>query len=260
METGDHRPATEIDLEEEIEPILRIDLTEEIIRRIKTLIARGKINQGSRLPPERDLARILGVGRPALRQALKALSTLGIIESHVGRGTFVRQSLSGVLTSPLDFVVLLNSVTLRELFEVRKAVEVELAALAAERATEEDLARIQSILANQKQNLENTANFVNEDLNFHSAVAAAAHNVLFIAILESLSSLMLQSRRKLALNERDLSKSFHDHEKVVREILKRNATGARSAMYQHLDRVYHYWEETQQKADRKNRVPALTTG
>ena len=206
-------PPSDGDFGEEFEPILRIDLTEEIISRIKALMARGKIKQGSKLPPERELSRLLGVGRPALRQALESLSTLGIIESRVGQGTFVSQSTSGLLTAPLDFMVLLNAVTLRELFEVRKAVEVELAALAAERATKEDLSLIELILANQKANLEHTGAFLREDLNFHSSIAAAAHNVLFTAILESLSSLMIQSRRKLALNEKDLSNSFHDPSK-----------------------------------------------
>ena len=79
----------------EFEPILRLDLTEEIINRIKVMMGRGKLKRGSKLPPERQFARLLGVGRPALRQALKALSTLGIIESRVGQGTFINQSTSG---------------------------------------------------------------------------------------------------------------------------------------------------------------------
>ena len=182
MATEDVLPPSESVFGEEFEPILRIDLTEEIIYRIKALMARGKIKQGSRLPPERELARLLGVGRPALRQALKALSTLGIIESRIGPGTFVSQSTSGLLTAPLDFMVLLNAVTLRDLFEVRMAIEVELAALAAERATEEDLSLIESILANQKAALDNTGAFVREDLNLHQAIPVTAHNVLFPAI------------------------------------------------------------------------------
>ena len=79
-------------MESEFPPIVKIDITEEIIGRIKALLAKGRLKAGSRLPPERDLARILGVGRPALRQALKALATMGIIDSRVGQGTFISRS------------------------------------------------------------------------------------------------------------------------------------------------------------------------
>jgi len=239
----------------EFEPILRLDLTEEIIDRIKVLMARGKLKPGSKLPPEREFARLLGVGRPALRQALKALSTMGIIDSRVGKGTFVSLSTSGLLTAPMDFMVLLHAVTLQELFEVRKVVEVELAGWAADRATDDDLLLIKSILEIQKMSLDDSETFLEEDLRFHRALSIAAHNILFTAILESLSRLMTESRRKLLLNERDLSNSFRDHQNVFREIREQNRAGAREAMFQHLDRVYHNWEATQkpkQKGVRNN--------
>ena len=234
----------------DFEPIIRMDLTQEIISRIKVMMGRGKLKPGSKLPPERKLASQLGVGRPALRQALKALSTLGIIESRVGQGTFVSQSTSGMLTAPIDFMVLLNAVTLRELFEVRKAVEVELAGLAAERATEEDRLLIESVLKSQKENLDNPEAFMKEDLRFHSVLAGAVGNVLFTAILEGLSYLMLESRRMLLENEKDVSNSYDDHQNVFREICERDRAGARAAMFQHLDRVYQNWEVTQESKQR----------
>ena len=113
------------ELSGEFQPLLRMNVTEEIIGRIKLLMARGKLKPGSKLPPERDFARILGVGRPALRQALKALATIGIIESRLGQGTFINRSTSGFLSAPMDFTFLLNAVTLPELFEVRKALVVD---------------------------------------------------------------------------------------------------------------------------------------
>src|SRR5437870_13892206 len=106
-------------MESDFAPIVKIDITEEIIGRIKALLAKGRLKAGSRLPPERDLARILGVGRPALRQALKALATMGIIDSRVGQGTFISRSTWELLAAPMDFMMLLNVVSIRELFEVR---------------------------------------------------------------------------------------------------------------------------------------------
>jgi GntR family transcriptional repressor for pyruvate dehydrogenase complex len=244
----------------EFEPILRMDLTEEIINRIKVMMGRGNLKRGSKLPPEREFARVLGVGRPALRQALKALSTLGIIESRVGQGTFINQSTSGVLTAPIDFMVLLNVVTIRELFEVRKAIEVELAGLAAERATKEDLSLIESVLESQRANLHDPEAFLNEDLRFHAALSTAVNNILFTSILESLSYLMFESRRKLLQSEKDVSNSYNDHEVLFKNICKRDKDGARAAMFKHLERVYRSWEATHEhkkKAGRKRSPEVL---
>src|SRR6266480_1134606 len=115
-----------------LEPIPRIDLTDEVVRRFKLLLEQGKIQPGSRLPPERELATILGISRPSLRHGLKALELMGTIESKRRHGTFVSESAAKVLENPLDFVILLSDITFDKVFEVRKIVEMELAALAAE--------------------------------------------------------------------------------------------------------------------------------
>src|SRR5437879_2172308 len=88
------------------EPIPRIDLTDEVVRRFKLLLEQGKIQPGSRLPPERELATILGISRPSLRHGLKALELMGTIESKRRQGTFVSKSAGKVLENPLDFVIL----------------------------------------------------------------------------------------------------------------------------------------------------------
>ena len=118
-----------------LEPIPRVDLTEEVVRRFKWLLAEGKLKPGGRLPPERELATLLGISRPSLRHGLKALELLGAIESRRRHGTFVSDSAGKVLEEPLAFLVLLNATTFEELYEVRRTVEVELAALASTRAT-----------------------------------------------------------------------------------------------------------------------------
>ena len=232
-------------LASEFPPIVRIDITEEIVGRFKSLLANGKLKPGSKLPPERELAYMLGVGRPALRQALKALATMGIIDSRVGRGTFVNASSWELLAAPMDFMMLLNAVTIKELFEVRRALEVELAGIAAERSTEEHLEQLNLNVQKQQTNLTNRDEFLKRDGEFHVIVAKASGNILFLAILDNCSRLMLESRRQLILTESDLSLSFHDHQSIYREISAGNKLGAREAMLNHLDRVYKHWEETQ---------------
>ena len=226
-------------------PILKIDVTEEIIGRVKSLLAEGKLKPGSKLPPERELAQMLNVGRPAIRQALKALAALGVIDSCVGQGTFVNESTEQLLAVPMDFMMLLDPITIRELFEVRKALEVELAGLAAERASEKDMARIEGIFKSQQENLPDAEAFWGLDLEFHRAIADSARNVLFMAILGNLSRLMVESRRELLRTEHDVSLSLEDHQRIVKAILARNRSGACEAMLRHIERVYHHWESTQ---------------
>lgn len=233
-------------------PILKIDVTEEIIGRIKSLLAEGKLKPGSKLPPERELAQMLNVGRPAIRQALKALAALGIIDSRVGQGTFVNESTEQLLAVPMDFMMLLNPITIRELFEVRKALDVELAGLAVDRATEEDIARIEVILKAQQENLTDAEAFLNLDLEFHRAIADAARNVLFMAILGNLSRLMVESRRELLRTEHDVSLSLEDHQRIFKAIVERNRSGACEAMLRHIERVYRHWESTQRDLPNEN--------
>src|SRR5579871_2601658 len=109
-----------------VEPIPRIDLTEEVVRRIKILLTNGSIKPGTKLPPERELAEMLGISRPSLRQGLKALRMMAVIDSKRRHGTFISDSAAQVLRQPLDFVMLLNAITIEELFEVRRVIEVEL--------------------------------------------------------------------------------------------------------------------------------------
>jgi GntR family transcriptional repressor for pyruvate dehydrogenase complex len=254
VHTNEHSTDSESLLSEAFEPILRVDVTAEIIDRIKTLLARGNLKPGDRLPPERELAALLGVGRPVLRQALKALATLGVLESHVGRGTYITASSDGLLAAPIEFIILMQATTLTELFEVRKTIEAELAGLAAERATNEHLAIIGSILGNQARKLTDAEGFLAEDLNFHNAIAEAARNRLFKAILDSLRRLMVEARRKLLLTGDDLSNSLADHNAIFESISKKRKRAAHNAMLRHLDRVYHLWEEAKTRSTAHSRV------
>lgn len=258
VETNEHLVSPGLALNEQFEPILRVDVTTEIIDRIKTLLARGKLKPGDRLPPERELATLLGVGRPVLRQALKALATLGVLESRVGRGTYVTASGSTLLAAPIDFIILMQATTLSELFEVRKTIEVELAALAAQRASDQDLVLMRSILENQSRSLTNSEGFLVEDLNFHSAVAEASRNRLFKVMLNSLRRLMVEAKRKLLLTGDDLSNSLADHKVILQAISNHQKQDAHDAMLRHLDRVYHLWEATQSSTTTSFGTPSAT--
>lgn len=235
------------ELGQAVEPIPKVDLTEEVIRRIKLLLVEGKIKPGSKLPPERELSEMLGISRPSLRQGLKALRMISVIESRRRHGTFVSDSTAEVLQEPLDFVMLLNAITIEELFEVRRVIEVELAGLAAVRGTNEELRAIKACISRQQADLDAPEKFLAEDIAFHMAIAAAAHNVLFGIFLESIARLLREQRRALLDTEDKLSKSYRDHVAIWEKLRVRDAVGARKMMLNHLERVYDVWHRVHRK-------------
>src|SRR5262247_1059084 len=125
-----------------ITPIDRAGITELVVQRIKDLLARGELKAGSRLPPERELAELLNISRPALRTALKALSAMGIIRAKPGAGTYIAESLPEIFAEPMHFMTLINNTSVEELFEARRIIEAGLAELAAERASDADVAAL----------------------------------------------------------------------------------------------------------------------
>ena len=246
---GATKPASDPGAFATLQPIPKIDLTEEVVRRFKQLLADGRLKPGGRLPPERELAGLFGISRPSLRHGLKALEMLGAIESRRRHGTFVSESAGNVLEEPLNLVVLLNSTTFEELYEVRRIVEVELAALAAERGTAAELADIEQCLAEQRASTGNE--FLTKDLEFHNFIARASHNGLFAVFLGSLRRLMSDKMKVLLLEApgsdvpSNVAKTIEQHQKIVRRLLARDPAGARKTMMTHLEHVYTQWVKLQ---------------
>ena len=229
-----------------LDPIPRVDLTEEVVRRFKALLADGKLKPGGRLPAERDLAVLFAISRPSLRHGLKALELMGAIESRRRHGTFVTKSAAKILDEPLHFAVLLNSTSFEEVYEVRRIVEVELAGLAAQRATPAELDEIENCLTQQKENINLGREFLQKDLEFHNLIARASHNALFATVLGGLRSIMSDKMRVLLESPRaDVPKSVHStldqHAEIVRRLRSGNPAGARKAMLHHLEEVYGQW-------------------
>lgn len=151
-------------------------VTGKLIGRFKDLLAQGELIPGLKLPPERELAQRFGVSRPSLRQALKVLEIMGVLSQHVGDGTYLNSSASQILDEPMDFLVLMDSISHHELFEARLIVEPELAARAAERATPEDLSELRRSISAIQNNPADQKKVAEADIAFHEAVFRAAGN------------------------------------------------------------------------------------
>jgi GntR family transcriptional regulator, transcriptional repressor for pyruvate dehydrogenase complex len=213
-------------------PITDTRVTAKLIANIKNLISRGSILPGSRFPPERELAKVFGVNRASLRQALKVLEIMGVLTQRVGDGTYLSASAESILKAPLDFLILLDDLSHHELFETRLIVEPELAARAAERATTEDLAGLRHAIMAMERSRTNQAR-LDADVAFHECVFRASGNrichLLFKVIHRSVLTSMGQLSRRVSL---DRPLSFH--KKIYAAIRDRNPQEARSAMQQHI--------------------------
>jgi GntR family transcriptional repressor for pyruvate dehydrogenase complex len=201
--------------------------TAHLIESFRAMIAEGEVVRGERLPSERDLAQRFKTSRSSLRHALKVLESVGVISQRVGDGSYLRPDARKILDIPLTFMLVLDGVSLLELFDVRLIMEPELAAKAAERAPSKDLDAIRETLAPM---LTETAE---ADAAFHEAVCTATGNRvcqrMFSAIQNAFRAGMLVTA-KLAPPERALE----FHKQIYSAIHLRQPAEARRRMTEHL--------------------------
>ena len=216
-------------------PVTRTTLTADVCRKLVTHLVRGDWQEGDRLPAERELCRMLGVGRASLREALKALEIMGMIESRVGEGTFVCHR-SEFLARPLLWSIAGSDETqVSELIESRRLMEGELAALAAERRTPEDLQEIESQLERMTLTLEQPDLFLEADLNFHLAIAEAAHNRILLNAVQLIRNLMRQWIMQTVQVPHTTAEALAQHHRIFEAISNRDKEAARAAMIGHLE-------------------------
>ena len=209
------------------------DVTVKLIAVFKQLIAEGTLEPGGRLPAERELAESFGVSRSSLRQALKVLEIMGVISQRVGDGTYLNKGDDAILREPMEFLILLDGISAHELMEARLLVEPELAARAALRASEEDIAEIHKELRAMETAKEDHARFVAHDLLFHQAVFQAAGNrvtsLMFSVVHKSLDKLINMTSQVV-----EPEHTLTLHRRIYQAIRKRDQDESRRRMTEHL--------------------------
>lgn len=173
-------------------------LTDAVIRAIQEMILRGEARPGDWLMPQPELAQRLGVGLSTVREAIKGLTLLGVLEPQPGRGTWVHAEAPALLRMLNLLRLRLPEVDLHAIYEARRLLEVELTVLAAERADERAVARIDEALQQMRQALQYDEAFMEADLNFHLAVARAAGNPLLEQFYHVTAQMMSEVNRQIA--------------------------------------------------------------
>jgi GntR family transcriptional regulator, transcriptional repressor for pyruvate dehydrogenase complex len=210
--------------------------TEQVLQHVRTLIERRELRPGDRLPAERDLAAQIGVSRPTVRSGLRALAAMGVVQSRHGSGTYIPEGPPMLATEPLSYLAALHGFTHSEMYEARRIFEVGAAGLAAERATPDQMAALAEEVASLFATMNDPLRFLVHDINFHRGVAAASGNQIVATIVEMVSALYYERRRRTAAraSERDLRDAAEAHRRIYTAIRARDAEGARQAMHEHL--------------------------
>jgi GntR family transcriptional regulator, transcriptional repressor for pyruvate dehydrogenase complex len=215
-------------------------LYEQIVEQIERSILDGQLKPGDQLPPERELADRFGVSRTAVREAMKALREKGLVESQHGRGTFVTDSTSRVIRHSLDrmMTMKLNQPEVAaHLIEVRELLEPEIAARAASRADERDVAAMRDAYAAMERAGADAEAFIEADLDFHLALAEAARNPLILALIDSIVALLREHRLRIFFVHGGPQRGQFHHRNILDAVARHDPDAARQAMNAHLSQV-----------------------
>jgi GntR family transcriptional repressor for pyruvate dehydrogenase complex len=222
-------------------PVRTKKIYEEVVEQIKQMIVDGELQPGDKLLSERELSDKLNVSRASIREAFSALEIMGIITIRPGEGSFVRQVSFERMLEPLSFLLHVDIDDVIKLLEVRKILEVEIAALAAARATEEDIEDMRIALHSMVDEVNNGEVGDKADAAFHFAVLKAAHNPTLIKLMSAVSDLMTStfhfSRQKIFMEGNMPMVLYDAHNSIFEAIVKKKPQQARKLMGKHLTMV-----------------------
>ncbi|MGE6719208.1 FadR/GntR family transcriptional regulator [Peribacillus frigoritolerans] len=230
---------------------------EEVSDELYEMIRSGSLKPGEQLDSIQQLAENFQVGRPAIREALSALSSMGLIEIKQGEGTFVKTFDPAIMNHPLSAALLMDQDNIKHLLEVRKILESGTAEVAAKKRTEENLIELKDMLFNMDKVSDDEELSDKADISFHVAVANASQNELLITLMNHVSELMAEKMRdirRVALysEEMTLKQLYQQHVRIYDAIVAQDEDGARSAMLFHLQSVEESLDRVIQKNQQKN--------
>jgi GntR family transcriptional repressor for pyruvate dehydrogenase complex len=218
------------------EPISRQKTYELVAERLLALISSGRLGPGDALPSERELVELYGVGRSSIREALRMLESKGVIRSG-GNGAFTVAGFASPLNESLDFLLTVEEADYGELFEVRRILEGEAAALAASRRKGSEVKEMEAAVAAMAESLSSESAFITADLRFHLMIAEATRNRVIVHLMHAIRSLL----------QRSLSSAFHVpgsperaiemHGLIFEAVRGRRPEEARQLMQEHVSRV-----------------------
>jgi len=218
------------------ETIRRNKVYEEVARQIQNHIFEH-LKPGDVLPPERELANQLGVSRGSVRDAIRSLELVGLLEPQQGRGTVVCEPSAEALAGPLAAVLVQKRKLVGQLLDVRKIIEPPLARRAAQHATAVQIAEMEQILERQSEKVRRGETAIEEDNEFHYRIALAADNSVLLRIVDVLMDMLQEIRRRSLQASGRAQKSLAGHRRILAALQRHDPGASESAMLRHLEEI-----------------------
>jgi GntR family transcriptional repressor for pyruvate dehydrogenase complex len=215
-----------------MQQIGRSKLSESIARMIVE-----NIRNGTKMPPEHEIMKMLGVGRSSVREAFQSLAIMGVLDIGAGLGTFVRDISNDVTISPYLLAPLVDHGAAAEFLEARLVVEPSIAALAAERHTEEEYRRMAEILDQCEAYISEGKPVNSLGGDFHLLIARSSHNMVFVRFIEAIVGMLVSRGEKIKADRKFLDSELKSHREVLASIGSGNPVSARRAMDEHIRMV-----------------------
>lgn len=221
-------------------PIQSLKVFERVAGQVEQRILAGELRSGDRLPTERELAEQFQVSRTAVREALKILAQKGLVDMRPGRGTIVIDGAHEAMQNSIGLVMKLELGEVGgsdNLVEVREILEVEIAGLAAARATSKEIAALREAVEMMDDNLQDADAFIAADNRFHEALAQATQNTLILILVNSIVNLLSEQRKQVFGIEGGPQRGQIHHKCILESVIRHDSAAARAAMRAHLGQV-----------------------
>jgi len=223
-------------IKSDFEVIRRNKVYEEVAKQIERLILK-KLKPGDKLPSERELAEMLQVSRSSIRDAIRGLELMGLVEPRQGAGTIVRELSAESVVNPFANSLKHQRDQVSELLDFRKMLEPPLAARAATHATDDEIAEMQEILQRQETKMALGEAAIAEDTEFHYSIALASGNTVVLKVLDVVMDLLRDTRERSLQVEGRAQRSLAGHRRILAAIKRRDAESAKAAMRRHVEDV-----------------------
>lgn len=223
------------------QPIARVSeaqsvrLYEVIIKRIKNMILEGKLKIGDKLPSERELAEMFQVSRVPVREALKIMEFMEVLQYVPGDGMYLKSVDINELLSKIDFMIETSNDFIEDLFEARQAIELKTVELAAIKRTDDDLRAMEKCLKEMEEDINNAGDGIKAATSFHTEISKASKNKVLMRINDLLVVLSEVSREKSLKRQGIAPTALVFHKQIYEMIKKQNPKGAQEIMKQHLE-------------------------
>jgi len=225
-----------VTLKSDFETVRRNKVYEGVAKQIERLILK-KLRPGDKLPSERELAEMLEVSRSSIRDAIRSLELMGMVEPRQGAGTIVREISSDSLVNPLANARKRKEELIGELLDFRMMLEPPLAARAATRVSSDEVSEMEEILERQEKKVQGGESTIGEDSEFHYAVALASGNSVVLKVLDTLMDLLRDSRERSLQVEGRQQKSVAGHRRILDALKRHDSEAAKVAMRRHIEDV-----------------------